>query len=49
VHLEVLVASPDGRDVVEVAGEGDAEDIGSRLATRALEAGADRILAAIRG
>jgi len=49
VRLDVLVASPDGRDVVEVAGEGDPEDVGSRLAAHALEAGAARILAAIRG
>ena len=49
VRLDVLVASPDGRDVVEVSGEGEPEDIGSRLATHTLEAGADRILAAIRG
>ncbi len=49
VRLDVLVASPDGRDVVQLAGEGEPEDVGSRLAAHALAAGAARILAAIRG
>jgi hydroxymethylbilane synthase len=49
VLLDVLVASPDGRDVVQVAGEGEPEDVGARLAAHALESGAARILAAIRG
>ena len=49
VTLDALVASPDGRDVVEVSGEGEPEAVGVRAAERALESGADRILAAIRG
>jgi hydroxymethylbilane synthase len=49
VRLDALVMSPDGRDVVQVAGEGDPEDVGTRVARMALDSGADRILAAIRG
>jgi hydroxymethylbilane synthase len=49
VRLDVLVASPDGRDAVEVSGEGEPDDVGRRVAQHALEAGAGRILAAIRG
>ena len=49
VRLQGLVASVDGRDVVRVSGEGEPAEIGERLARGALEAGADRILAAIRG
>jgi hydroxymethylbilane synthase len=49
VRLQVLVGSPDGRELVEAAGEGEPEEVGSRLAVDALAAGADRILAAIRG
>ena len=49
VRLAVLVMSPDGGDVVRAAGEGDPEDVGRRVARMALDSGADRILAAIRG
>ena len=49
VHLVGLVLSPDGREIVRVEGEGAAEDVGERLAREALAAGADRILAAVRG
>jgi hydroxymethylbilane synthase len=49
VRLDALVASPDGRDVVQVSGAGEPQEVGERVATLALEAGADRILAAIRG
>ncbi len=49
VRLEGLVASVDGRDVVRVRGEGEPLETGRRLAQDALDAGADRILATIRG
>lgn len=49
VQLDALVASPEGRDVVQVSGEGEPEEVGRRVATFALESGAARILAAIRG
>jgi hydroxymethylbilane synthase len=49
VHLDVLVASPDGRDVVQASGEGEPTEVGVRVAGLALESGAGRILAAIRG
>jgi hypothetical protein len=49
VHLEVVVASPDGRDVVRASGEGKPVEVGVRVAGLALESGAGRILAAIRG
>ena len=49
VWLEALVATPDGREVVRVAGEGAPEEVGERLACEALAAGADRILKEIRG
>jgi hydroxymethylbilane synthase len=49
VHLEVVVASTDGRDVVQASGEGEPSDVGVRVAGLALESGAGRILAAIRG
>ena len=49
VRLDVLVASPDGRDAVEASGEGEPDDVGQRVADLALESGAGRILAAIRG
>jgi hydroxymethylbilane synthase len=49
VRLDVLVASPDGRDAVEVSGEGGPDDVGRRVALHALESGAGRILAAVRG
>jgi len=49
VRLEALVASPDGRGVVRVSGEGEPEELGARLAHEALAHGADGILAAIRG
>jgi hypothetical protein len=47
--LRALVASPDGREVVRVEGEGEPVEVGERLAREALAAGADRILEAIRG
>lgn len=49
VRLQGLVASVDGKDVVHVRGEGEPRELGERLAKDALEAGADRILASIRG
>jgi hydroxymethylbilane synthase len=49
VMLRALVASPDGREVVRVEGEGEPVEVGERLAREALAAGADRILEAIRG
>jgi hydroxymethylbilane synthase len=49
VRLEGLVASVDGAAVVRVAGEGRPDEVGERLAREALAAGADEILAAIRG
>lgn len=49
VRLKGLVASPDGRAVVRVSGEGEPEELGERLARDALAAGADRILEALRG
>jgi hydroxymethylbilane synthase len=48
VHLLGLVASPDGRDVVRVAGEGEPEEVGARLAREALAGGAHEILEAVR-
>ena len=49
VRLNALVASPDGRQVVRVVGDGKPEEVGERLAREALAAGAGDILAAIRG
>jgi len=49
VRMEALVASPDGRQVVRVAGEGEPAELGERLAREALAAGAGEILEAIRG
>lgn len=49
VRMEGLVASLDGAEVVRVHGEGDPEALGELLARQALAAGADGILAAIRG
>lgn len=49
VRLQGLVASVDGTRMVRVQGEGEPPEIGERLAHEALSAGADRILAAIRG
>jgi hydroxymethylbilane synthase len=49
VRLQGLVASVDGTEMVRVHGEGEARELGERLAEEALAAGADRILAAIRG
>ncbi len=49
VRMEALVASPDGRQVVRVTGEGEPEEVGERLAREALAAGAGDILGAIRG
>jgi hydroxymethylbilane synthase len=49
VRLRGLVASPDGRDVVRVEGDGAPEEVGARLAHDALRAGAFEILEAIRG
>ena len=49
VRLQGLVASVDGRDVVRVDAEGTSQEVGEQLAHDALDAGADRILAAIRG
>jgi len=49
VRLDALVASLDGREIVRVRGEGAVAEVGERLAREALDAGAGRILAAIRG
>jgi len=49
VEMVALVASTDGREVCRVEGHGEPEELGERLAGEALAAGADRILAAIRG
>jgi hydroxymethylbilane synthase len=49
VALEGLVASPDGSRVVRVAGDGEPEEVGERLAREALAAGAEQILRDIRG
>jgi hydroxymethylbilane synthase len=49
LRMTALVASLDGREVVRVEGEGEPVTLGERLAREALAAGADRILAAIRG
>ena len=49
VRLQGLVASVDGSRMVRVEGEGEPQEVGERLARDALAAGADRILAAIRG
>jgi hydroxymethylbilane synthase len=48
-RMDGLVASIDGSEVVRVRGEGEPEELGTRLAREALAAGADRILNAIRG
>lgn len=49
VRMDGLVASLDGSEVVRVHGEGDPVALGERLAREALDAGAEAILAAIRG
>ena len=49
VRMDALVSSVDGKDVVRVSGQGAPDELGERLAREALAAGADRILAAIRG
>jgi hydroxymethylbilane synthase len=48
VVLSALVASPDGRQIVRVSGEGEPEELGERLAGEAAAAGADRIVVGIR-
>ncbi len=48
VHMQALVASPDGHDVVRVSGVGDPIELGASLAREARAAGADRILDEIR-
>jgi hydroxymethylbilane synthase len=49
VRLQGLVASVDGTQMVRVHGEGEPQGLGERLAAEALDAGAGRILADIRG
>ena len=49
VHLDGLVASPDGREVVRVSGTGEPAEVGARLARDARHAGAEGILEAVRG
>lgn len=49
VRLQGLVAAVDGSEMVRVQGEGEPSELGQRLAQEALAAGADRILASIRG
>jgi hydroxymethylbilane synthase len=48
VRMDGLVASVDGSEVVRVHGTGEPSQLAERLAREALEAGADRILAALR-
>jgi hydroxymethylbilane synthase len=48
-RLEGRVLSPDGQEAVRVEGRGAPSEVGERLAREALAAGADRILAAVRG
>jgi len=48
-RLEGRVLSPDGQEVVRVEGQGPSAEVGERLAREALAAGADRILADVRG
>jgi hydroxymethylbilane synthase len=49
VRLTGLVASPDGREIVRVSGDGEPEEVGERLARDALRSGAGTILEALRG
>jgi hydroxymethylbilane synthase len=49
VRLQGLVAAVDGSQMVRVEGEGEPIELGQRLAQDALAAGAERILASIRG
>jgi len=49
VQMDALVAAVDGSELVRVSGDGEPDELGERLAGEALAAGADRILAAIRG
>jgi hydroxymethylbilane synthase len=49
VRLQGLVASVDGGQMIRVHGEGEAQELGERLAQDALASGAGSILAAIRG
>jgi hydroxymethylbilane synthase len=49
VQMDALVAAVDGSKLVRVSGDGEPDELGKRLAGEALAAGADRILAAIRG
>jgi hydroxymethylbilane synthase len=49
VHMQALVASPDGREFVRVSGVGEPMELGARLAREAQVLGADRILEEIRG
>jgi len=48
VRMDGLVASLDGREVVRVQGAGEPRELGERLAREAVDAGAGRILAALR-
>lgn len=45
VHLQALVASPDGAHVVRVEGEGEAHKLGEQLAQQALAQGASQLIA----
>jgi hydroxymethylbilane synthase len=49
VRMDALVAALDGSEVVRVHGDGEPAALGARLAREALRAGADAILAEIRG
>ena len=49
IRLEGRVLSPDGQEAIRVEGRGAPSEVGERLAREALAAGADRILAAVRG
>lgn len=45
IHMTGIVTSPNGRDIVKVEGAGEApEELGTRLATSAIEKGALRVL-----
>ncbi len=49
IHLDGVVASPDGRRLIRVSGEGnDPLELGSGLAEQAFQAGADQILSAFK-
>jgi hydroxymethylbilane synthase len=46
-HLAARVATPDGRQVIQVEGEGEAAELADQLATQALAQGATALLASV--